>query len=392
MKPNTNILMAVVVSVVGWCAAVRAQEGQDGEIPEEQRRLIRSLGGEKLKEAEDIVKTTKAMGWDRQYQVMEQATDEMFRQNGWNSEPDQFARNLLREVGQIPPWQARERQEIFLNGLQGRLSLTHDQRILLNNEMQRESMALMSRHFKDIVPVVLEVAKTRASDQPFTPEQVQRWSSSLEPMLNDSLETVKKLTQRLERTMTEEQRRILKRDMDALLKRHRDVEKMVVKWKKGEWSPADWGLQNDPIHAGVMQEIAQRSGANASTDQNWKDPSFANNENEWERYVRWFCDYFECDASQRTKADAILKTAKQEAIRYRESRRNVIAQYETRIANEKNPAAKTALTAELNKNLAPIGDLFQRMKERLAADVLTSAQRTRLPQTATVSGAEKSGD
>lgn len=381
MKPNTNILMAVVVSVVGWCAAVRAQEGQDGEIPEEQRRLIRSLGGEKLKEAEDIVKTTKAMGWDRQYQVMEQATDEMFRQNGWNSEPDQFARNLLREVGQIPPWQARERQEIFLNGLQGRLSLTHDQRILLNNEMQRESMALMARHFKDIVPVVLEVAKTRASDQPFTPEQVQRWSSSLEPMLNDSLETVKKLTQRLERTMTETQRGILKRDMDALLKRHRDVEKMVVKWKKGEWSPADWGLQNDPIHAGVMQEIARRGGANASTDQNWKDPSFANNESEWERYVRWFCDYFECDAAQRTKADAILKTAKQEAIRYRESRRDVIAQYEARLAAEKNPATRTMLAGELNKNLAPIGDLFQRMKDRLASDVLTSAQRTRLPQT-----------
>lgn len=381
-------MTVAVVGVAGWCAAVRAQEAQDGEIPEEQRRLIRSLGGEKLKEAEDLVKTTKAMGWDRQYQVMEQATDEMFRQNGWNSEPDQFARNLLREVGQIPPWQARERQEIFLNGLQGRLRLTHDQRILLNNEMQRESMALMARHFKDIVPVVLEVAKTRASDQPFTPEQVQRWSSSLEPMLNDSLETVKKLTQRLERTMTEEQRRILKRDMDALLKRHRDVEKMVVKWKKGEWSPADWGLQNDPIHAGVMQEIAQRSGANASTDQNWKDPSFANNESEWERYVRWFCDYFECDASQRTKSNAILKTAKQEAIRYRESRRDVIAQYEARIAAEKNPAAKSTLTAELNKNLAPIGELFERMKDRLAADVLTSAQRARLPQTASAAVGE----
>ncbi|QDV89140.1 hypothetical protein RAS2_02040 [Phycisphaerae bacterium RAS2] len=392
MKTNINILAAVVTSLLGVCGVVRAQDGEDGEIQEEQRKLIRSLGGEKLKEAEDIVKTTKAMGWDRQQQVMEQATDEMFRQNGWNSEPDQFARNLLRDVGQIPPWQARERQEIFLNGLQGRLSLTHDQRILLNNEMQRETMAMMGRHFKDIVPVVLEVAKTRASDQPFTPEQVQRWSTSLEPIMGDSLETVKKLTQRLERTMTEEQRRILKQDMDALLKRHRDVEKMVVKWKRGEWSPADWGLQNDPIHAGVMQEIAQRGGANASTDQNWKDPSFANNESEWERYVRWFCDYFECDASQRTKSNAILKTAKQEAIRYRESRRDVIAQYETRIAAEKNPAAKSTLTAELNKNLAPIGDMFQRMKDRLASDVLTSAQRTRLPQTATASGAEKTGD
>lgn len=392
MKTNINILTAVVTSLLGVCGVVRAQDGEDGEIQEEQRKLIRSLGGEKLKEAEEIVKTTKAMGWDRQQQMMEQATDEMFRQNGWNSEPDQFARNLLRDVGQIPPWQARERQEIFLNGLQGRLSLTHDQRILLNNEMQRETMAMMGRHFKDIVPVVLEVAKTRASDQPFTPEQVQRWSTSLEPIMGDSLETVKKLTQRLERTMTEEQRRILKQDMDALLKRHRDVEKMVVKWKRGEWSPADWGLQNDPIHAGVMQEIAQRSGANASTDQNWKDPSFANNESEWERYVRWFCDYFECDASQRTKSNAILKTAKQEAIRYRESRRDVIAQYETRIAAEKNPAAKSTLTAELNKNLAPIGDMFQRMKDRLASDVLTSAQRTRLPQTATASGAEKTGD
>jgi hypothetical protein len=376
--------VATTTALVLGALATGPARAQDGELDEQSKKLIQSLGGDKLKQAEEVMKATRSMGWDRQHQLLDQATEQMFDQNGWNSEPDQFTRNLLRDVGQIPPWQAQQRQEAFLNAIQGRLSLTHDQRMLLNTEIQRESIQLTVKHFKDIVPVVLEVAKTRAADEPFTPEQVQRWTKSLGPMLNESLEVVQRVSQRLERTMTEDQRRQLKADMDALVRRHRDVEKLMQKWQRGEWSPADWGLQNDPAHAGLMQALSARGGAAtlASTDAAWKDPAFANNETEWERYVKWFCEYYECDASQRTKADSILKTAKQEAIRYRESRRDVIAQYEVRLATEKDAATRVSLTAELNRNLAPIGELFTRMKDRLHADVLTSSQRRRMPEPA----------
>jgi hypothetical protein len=338
------------------------------------------ISKDQLEQAREVMETTKAMGWDRQYQVIDQATDQMFVQQGWNSEPDQFSRNVLREVGQIPPWQPRQREEAFMNAVQTRYTLTQDQRTSLGGDMRREGMMIAMRHFKEILPVAMEVAKTRAADQPFTPEQVQRWSNALQPIMDESIQTVERVTKKLEKTMTEEQRTRLRADMDALVKRHHDVEKLMVKWQKGEWSPKDWGLQNDPIHAAAMAQAGVQPGVGPDGKPLIDDSRMGQNENEWDRYVKSFCEKFECDADQRTKADAILKSSKREAFAYRDSRREIVRQYEVIMKSSTESAARKADAAtELNKNLAPIGTMFKRMKDRLYADVLTTQQRLKFP-------------
>jgi hypothetical protein len=358
-----------------------AQEARaDAQDKDDLRKL--PISKDQLDQAREVMETTKAMGWDRQYQFIDQATDQMFVQQGWNSEPDQFSRNVLREVGQIPPWQPRQREEAFMNAVQTRLSLSQDQRSMLNKDMQREGMMLAVRHFKEVLPVALEVAKTRAADEPFTAEQVQRWSSALQPIMDESLQTVERVSKKLEKTMTEEQRKKLRADMDALVKRHHDVEKLMVKWQKGEWSPKDWGLQNDPVHAAAMAQIAagEQSGIGPDGKPLVDDSRVGQNENEWDKYVKQFCEKYECDAAQRTKADAILKSSKREAIAYRDSRREIVKQYEAIMKSPTESAARKAEAAtELSKDLAPIGAIFKRMKDRLYADILTTQQRMKFP-------------
>ena len=59
----------------------------------------------------EIEKQAKGMGpWDQHQPVIEDATDQVFEQQGWTSEPDRYARELIREVDRLPPWQQHERQ------------------------------------------------------------------------------------------------------------------------------------------------------------------------------------------------------------------------------------------------------------------------------------------
>lgn len=362
---------APALALVLWAAIpLRGQEPRPLPLPPDQ-----------LKQADEVMEAAKKIGpWENQSQVLDEATDHFFSQQNWNSEPDQFARQLFRDVGRIAPWRQHERQEVFLNGVQQRLNLTHDQRVQLDSALRQETMTFAMRHFKDVVPVVLEVAKTRAANEPFTPEQVQDWSNRLRPLMDEGLQVVQRVTSRLEKTMTAEQRELLQADMRALVHRHEDMKKMVEKWGAGNWSPADWGLQNDPVHAGSMAEHrAREAEKNALVDaarsgQKPDEATASMNESDWDKYVKWFCNAYECDERQRVQAEAILKKSKKEAIGYRTSKQETIEQWERRLTGEKDANKLLAGQAELQRLFAPIVQTFERMKRQLAS-LLTVQQR-----------------
>lgn len=373
--------------VGGFTAALiaGALRAQEPPLPKEQ-----------LQQAEEVVAATKQIGpWESQTQVIEEATDNIFKQNNWNSEPDQYARQLMHEIGQIAPWNPQQRQEVFLNSVQQRLKLTHDQRMQLDSSLKQESMMFAMRHFKDIVPVALEVARTRAANEPFTAEQVREWSNKLRPLMDDGLQIVQRVGQRLEKGMTPEQRELLEADMKAFVHRNEDVKRMVERWQAGQWSPADWGLQNDPIHAAAMAEFRMNEAEkNALVDaaQGMRKPdeaTIAVDESAWDKYVKWFCDFNSCDERQRGQAETLLKVAKKEAIAYHSARRDVIEQYQRRLAGERNPEKVKACQADLNRVLAPIGLIFERLKKQLAEGVLTTQQRVKFaPPTKTTPPAQ----
>lgn len=341
------------------------------------------LPPEQLKEAEALVKEaqTKMGAWENQIPVIEDATDNIFRQQGWSSPEDTWARQVMREVSAIPPWKPAERQDVFLNSMQSRWNLSHDQRNQLNTSLQRETMMLTFKHIKDVMPVAMEAIRARSNGEPFTPEQVQQWVTKLRPMIDDGLTTVQRVTQQLERTMTEDQRKLLQADLAAFTKRHNDMQKMVQKWQAGQWQPTDWGLQNDPIHAPVMQQYTQREAERnalverAQVTKQLDDARYASDESEWDKYVKWFCRTYECEPRQVSQAEAILKSSKSEAINIRNARGAEIKKLEHLVASTGNPQAKAAYQTDLDRMLQPINQIFDRMKKRLHEDVLTTQQR-----------------
>ena len=156
----------------------------------------------------------------------------------------------------------------------------------------------------------------------------------------------------------------------------------MAKWEDGRWNPGDWGLQNDPIHARAMMEYRAEQRIRDQLVQNARGPSskfddqkVAMQESEWERYVKWFCQRYECDDQQRTQANAILKSSVADAVRYRNWRKESFAKVEASLSRTDSPDKKKEYQEELDRLQAPIGEIFDRMKKRLHEQVLTTAQR-----------------
>lgn len=385
LKIRHWLATAVFVAMFVTTAPLRAQSADDEDDDDTPRKMR-----EQFKQADEVMETAKKVGpWEEQYHVVEQATDNIFEQQGWNSEQDQFARNVMREVGKVAPWNPQERQKVFMDQLQQRYGLTHDQVKTFDTTFQREMLQMTMKHFKDVLPVALEAARTRANGEPFTPEQIAQWTKKLRPMMDDAMESMERVTGKVKMTMSPEQRRILDADLKAFRKRHDDSKRMAEKWAAGQWTPSDWGLQNDPAHAGEMAKYSEKEAERnrlveqAILSKKPDEKSMSGNESEWDKYVKWFCNNYECDDRQRTAANSILAGSKKEAISYRSARREALDAYERLVKNAASAESRKKAQADLDAQLGPIKATFDRMKQRLEGEVLTTEQRHKFaPQTA----------
>jgi hypothetical protein len=366
---------STVLGILVGCLAAWAPAGVWADEPPK-------VSAQQIKQLGQLEETAEKLGvWEQQYPLLEDATDNIFRQHGWDSEADQYARSLVRDVGRISPFKPHERAKAFLDSLQVRYGLTHDQRTVLYNNMQQETMKVTMKHLKSTLPIAMEIIRTRASQEPFTAQQVQRWSRIMKPLMDDSLGAVQDVVERLGKTMTREQRARLDGDMKALLGRHHDMEKMVAEWQAGNWNPTHWGLQNDPLHAGAMADyLAAEAEKNARVEtaklkKDLDEDKIATDESTWDLYVRQFCSRYGCTDAQRTQADSILKSSKKEAFDYRNARRPLIEKYERLSKTAEKAEERAQGAAQLERLLAHIGAIFERMKDRLHLQVLTTEQR-----------------
>lgn len=357
-----------------------------GARPSRDRDDTRDVSADAEKKFNDLQEQAKKIGpWDQEAQTIHQAHVNVFQMNGWTSESDQYALSLLQQVTNISPWNPKQREETFLNGVQSRLSLSAMQRQLVADEMRRESMQIAMKHMGSMFPVVMEIAQTRAEQKPFTPEQIQKWSQNLKPIMDDAMAALQRTSKKLEATMSEDQRQKLKTDLDAVVRRHNDVEKMVQKWQAGQWNPTEWGLDNDPIHAAAMAEyrakVAQTNAKVAVATANLTSSPNINtaNETEWRKYVQWFVAYYTCDERQVSQAEGILKSCEKEAADYLRSRGREIEQVEARRATADSDSKKELADTELARLRRPISEIFERLKKRLNTQVLTTEQRRKMP-------------
>lgn len=60
------------------------------------------LPDDQAKQVEEAMEVAKQIGpWENQIPLIEDAADNIFQQQGWNSPEDQFARTVMRDVGRI---------------------------------------------------------------------------------------------------------------------------------------------------------------------------------------------------------------------------------------------------------------------------------------------------
>ncbi|MCZ6817748.1 MAG: hypothetical protein O7F76_13755 [Planctomycetota bacterium] len=322
---------------------------------------------------------TKKIGpWEDEARILKDANVYMFQKYGWNTEADRFTLDLINHVADIPPWRMMERETVFVDGLQERYLLSDELRQSVQSDMRRETMTMAFKHFKDIMPMATEMMTTRSNHQPFTAEQVQRWTRMGRPMVRDAFDVIDRIVKKTELKMNDQQRRILRTDLKAYAKRRVDFERMLTRWEAGEWTAEDWGLHNDPYHKSRLAQNAPRFGGLAHDPVASSRPGAgihpaSADESKWDRYVKWFCEFHECDALQRGKAEAILKDLKKQAVDYLNSRRADIEQAERLRTKSDSEAKRRHYASEIQRLRQPIHDLFDQLCSRLER-LLTSEQ------------------
>ncbi len=339
-----------------------------------------------MAQAQQLQEQVKNLGfnWSVEAMRIQEAHQLVFQQNGWTSESDTFALSLVNQISNIEPWNTQQREAVFLDGCRDRFGLGQDQVELLHSEMRRESMAFTMKHLNKIMPVAMEAVQARVQGKPFTPEMVQKWSQQLEPLMDEALASVKRVQGKLEATMDETQKAKLRKDMDAVLKRHHDLARQVGEWKQGKWTPYAFGLQNDPVYAGEMHKYAvpatllnnpsinQPTQAELFLEVTRRDPSM------WEKYVLDFVAEYECDEKQRGQALAILKESEADAMRHLMANGDDLAHYEERAKQSPSEKVRAYNAKKAEALRRPVEQIFTRMCKRLENNVLNREQRLKL--------------
>ncbi len=188
-----------------------------------------------------------AGGWDTFARDLNQSADRTFEHAGWDSEEDLFALTLVHSLNELPPWDFQGRLNVLTDGLADRYQLDEQQRAHLSDMIEQATTELVSRHSERILGYAGEILQARAGGDPFTPEQVARWTEQAGPVFDDATKMFNRRVEEFARELRPAQRDLLERDVKADRHRQEQVRGMMDQWRKGNWTAADWGLDADPI-------------------------------------------------------------------------------------------------------------------------------------------------
>lgn len=268
-----------LVLLLAFCSvpAVAQVAVEAGQPPRERDGAAATPEGETAFErisrqaGEMIAGLRQLEDWDLHYALQMDAVRRIYERNGWDSEPDLFSLELMGQVERIPPWNVQERFDTAFSIIGDRYLLDEQQDQVLRALVLRENQKLFTKHAGRIMQYAMEAIQTRAAGEPFTAEQVARWTRLAEPVLRDSRQAITSAAQEFMQHLDPEQRELLQSDLLAANRRLDTVEQMTASWKRGEWDPSQWGLEEDPIQnpPGAADLAARREppAAGDETDQ-----------------------------------------------------------------------------------------------------------------------------
>lgn len=237
------LLAAALFALTPLALAQRIEELDPADSGRVQSPMERMYGN-----VREILNATRMLSnWDEHYGYVMNAMENVYAENDWTSESDQFSMDMIRAVEANPPWAFQQRFETFMGMLSDRYNLSDDQQANLQRIMQRDSINLYRKHSQRIMEYATEAIATRAAGEPFTPEQVARWSTLAGPVMADAQASFRRSSAEFVATLDPAQQAIAQADIAAAERRFSRIEQMRQQWVGGGWKASDWGLQNDPI-------------------------------------------------------------------------------------------------------------------------------------------------
>ena len=345
------LLSVVLLSTHGGTAAPPTDP--DEQLPDLARRFNETQGI--LRQLGD---------WEHEAELGRNYFDRVWSENGWDSDADQFARQVGQAVVEIPPWNLQGRLKRFGDLIQERYQLDESQRRVLAGAVQRELIGLAVRHAGTIFQQTREMVGARVRGEPFTAEQIAKWTSDSEPLMADGRRSVQHIAERLGKALTPDQQELLADDLKSFEKRKAFYNRLRADWADGRWKAEDWGLENDPVQRGTT------GGGTRPTSENVSDPGQPDrpstrvlpyDETTWGRYATDFITRYGLDPSQKRAVQSILTELVARAGEYRQAHRAEL---------DAIPLPERAT----HTSLAPIRTLFLELKQRLGT-VPTGAQR-----------------
>lgn len=322
-------------------------------------------------------KPIPGVDWDELSVHYVEMMDRMFERNGWTDESDRYARNVASKVAAIPPWDVAARFQALSDEVADRYDLTPGQAAQFQGAVMREAMGMMVRHGPAMWEQAKEALQARTDGEPYTAEKIAEWARNGEPIFREFEASVERIAGELEKSLSEEKKEVLARDIAGFHKRQKAVEGMTERWAKGLWQPDEWGLENDPIQnkakamgiptpapaaapvakARPVAPLVEPVVAGPPIPDHWVefDPST------WIAFVMEFGKKYRLDSGQMDTAWSIHAELVERAKRYRDLRSKEL---------EAIPPG-LRLSHELYK---PICELFGEFRDRLES-IPTSAQR-----------------
>jgi len=362
------LLSALHLSTQGGAAAPPADpDSQRLDLPRQYREtegLLRQLGD-----------------WEHEAEMGRKYFDRVWGENGWSSDADQFARQVGQAVVEIPPWNLQGRLQKFGDLIQERYQLDESQRRVLAGAVQRELIGLTVRHAGTIFQQTREMVGARLRGEPFTAEQIAKWTRDSEPLMADGRQSVEHIAERLGKTLTPDQQKLLADDLKSFQKRKAFYNGLRRDWADGRWKAEDWGLENDPVQRGTADGDTLATSENVSDAKPADTPStrvLPYDETTWGRYATHFIARSAPDPSQKRAVHSILTELVARAGEYRKA-------HQAELDAIPHPDCPT------HELLAPIRTLFLELKQRLST-VPTGAQRVRLERAESADPPEQGSD